>query len=86
MAMDECQVKSLLESMHSISGIEVATEVIICLTSVYRTLTNFLGKSLCKMDSTHAHHCPKNRACSCRNSSVVLEKYRQCIPQSHFNG
>jgi len=89
MAMDECQVKqvkSVLEPVHSISCMAVATEVIISLTSVYHTLTNSLGKSLCKMDSTRAHQCPKNHACSCHNSSAALEKYRQCIPQSHFNG
>jgi hypothetical protein len=45
-----------------------------------------LGKSLCKMDSTHAHQWPKDNACSCCYSSAALEKYRQCIFQSHFNG
>jgi hypothetical protein len=57
MAMDEChvkQVKSVLEHMHSISCIAVATEVI-SPTSVYHTFTNSLGKSFCKMDSTRAH-------------------------------
>jgi len=58
MAMDAFQVKhvrSVLEHLHSISCMAVATKVVISLTSVYHTLTNSLRKSLCKMDSTHAH-------------------------------
>jgi len=46
MAMDECQVKqvkSVLEPMHSISCMAVATEGIISLTSVHHTLTYSLG-------------------------------------------
>jgi hypothetical protein len=43
-------------------------------------------KSLCKVVSMHAQHCPKSHACSHYHPRAVLEKLRQCIPQSHFNG
>jgi len=43
-------------------------------------------KSLCTVDSTCAQHWSKSHACStCHHLSAALEKWRQCIPWSHFN-
>lgn len=43
-------------------------------------------RSMCSVDCTHAQWWPKGHTCSCHHPSAALEKLRQCIPRSHFNG
>ena len=91
LAKDEChmkQMKSVLEYMHSISCTAIATEVGISPASVYHILPTAWGnKGFCKVESIHVQQWPKNHmCCSCYHSSAAMEKWRQCIHLSHFNG
>ena len=42
-------------------------------------------RSLCQLGSACAQWALKSHVCSCHHLSAVLEKWRQCIPRSHFN-
>ena len=59
-------------------------QVGICLLYPHQQLGEM--KSLCNGDSTCAQQWPSSHACSCHHPSAALEKWRQCIPQSHING
>lgn len=82
------QVTSILENKHSISCMATVTEIGISPASVYHILTKSSQKQkFVQVDSTHAQRWPISHArSSCQRPSAALEKSRQFIPQSHFNG